>query len=248
MVSCGTQTYLLFTATDDDTRAIAISHFARMASFRLTLSTDSQTNVRKRSIMDIAQATVIGGNLVAIIKRDFYNGGAFTAIGGLPVTGAVRLDNGIGNAVPNSTLGTHEHNSVTDVVIDVNSRLLQLGDNAVKFALAHELGHAFSEKLAADLGYDHKRPLDGPRTEIIADLGAAYLLKQAGVSWDDICNVANNGVATGIFNAGWSGDHPPGAKRAECVKSLAELMKAGHSFKDALKGLLLSLEGYGQGH
>lgn len=248
MVSCGTQTYLLFTATDDDTRAIAISHFARMASFRLTLSTDSQTNVRKRSIMDIAQATVIGGNLVAIIKRDFYNGGAFTAIGGLPVTGAVRLDNGIGNAVPNSTLGTHEHNSVTDVVIDVNSRLLQLGDNAIKFALAHELGHAFSEKLAADLGYDHKRPLDGPRTEIIADLGAAYLLKQAGVSWDDICNVANNGVATGIFNAGWSGDHPPGAKRAECVKSLAELMKAGHSFKDALKGLLLSLEGYGQGH
>lgn len=198
--------------------------------------------------MDIAQATVIGGNLVAIIKRDFYNGGAFTAIGGLPVTGAVRLDNGIGNAAPNSTLGTYEHNNVTDVVIDVNSRLLQLGDNAIKFALAHELGHAFSEKLAADLGYDHKRPLDGPRTEIIADLGAAYLLKQAGVSWDDICNVANNGVATGIFNAGWSGDHPPGAKRAECVKSLAELMKAGHSFKDALKGLLLSLEGYGQGH
>ncbi|MEW6339128.1 MAG: hypothetical protein RXR20_23725 [Paraburkholderia sp.] len=196
--------------------------------------------------MDITQASVIAGNLVAIIKRDFYNGGAFTALGGCPVIGSVRIDNGeLGNAFPDSTLGTDDHGNV---LIDVNDRLLKLDDNSIKFALAHELGHAFSGKLAADLGYDDNNPLDGPRTEIIADLGAAYLLRQAGVSWDDIGDVVNNGVATGIFTAGWSGDHPPGAKRAECVKSLADLMKAGHSFKDALKGLLLSLEGYNQGH
>lgn len=198
--------------------------------------------------MNIAQASLIGTKLVAIIKRDFYSGGTFTAIGGLPVSGSVRLDSGLDNSVPNSTLGTEDQNNSINVVIDVNSRLLQLDDNAIKFALAHELGHAFSEKVAADIGYDHSRPLVGARTEIIADLGAAYLLKQIGLSWDDICSVAEDGVATGIFNHGWSGDPPPGAKRAECVNSLAELMKAGHNFKDASKALMDSLQGYRQGN
>ncbi|PMS18054.1 hypothetical protein C0Z18_17595 [Trinickia dabaoshanensis] len=197
--------------------------------------------------MDTKQASVVAGNLIDIIKRDFYNGAAFTALGGCLVIGVVRLDTSGGaiNAVPNSTLGMDDHGHV---IIDANARLLALDDNSVKFALAHELGHAFSGKLAADLGYSGKSALTGARTEIIADLGAAYLLKQCGVGWDDICDTANRGVAAGIFNAGWSGDHPPGAKRAECVKTLADLMKAGHSFKDAMNALLLSLEGYGPGH
>src|ERR1700738_2902299 len=182
--------------------------------------------------MDVTQASIIAGNLVAIIKRDFYNGGAFNALDGCPVIGSVRIDNGgVGDTMPDATLGTDGNGNV---LVDVNDRLLKLDDSSIKFALAHELGHAFSGKLAADLGYDNKKPLEGPRTEIIADLGAAYLLKQSGMGWEDICTIANKGVAIGIFNEGWSGDHPPGAKRAECVKSLADLMKAGHTFKDAL--------------
>jgi hypothetical protein len=164
----------------------------------------------------------------------FYGGGDFKIFGTyvmaprLEVTGGV-TPNGNLTPIPGNRMG-----------ISVTRGLLALPDTAAMFALCHELGHGFSEAALETLGM---KGMGGCVTEVIADLGAAYLLSQSGVSWASITDTAVRGVALGIFDAGWSGDHPPGRMRADCVQSLAELMQGGVDFTTAAKAVCLSMQG-----
>lgn len=164
----------------------------------------------------------------------FYGGGDFTIFGTyvmaprLIVTGGI-TPNGNLTPIPGNRMG-----------ISVTRGLLNLPDTAALFALCHELGHGFSEAALETIGM---KGVGGCVTEVIADLGAAYLLSQSGVTWAAITDVAVRGVTLGIFDAGWSGDHPPGRMRADCVQSLATLMQDGDEFGLAAKAVCLSMKG-----
>jgi hypothetical protein len=148
----------------------------------------------------------------------------------------VRVDNATHH--PDGTLYTAGMNMGVEVTLP----LLQLNDDvAIEFAVAHELGHAFSDTLLTSLGL---AGLDGAAPEIIADLGSAYLLSLDGRGWPAILNAARDGIRTGIFTVGWSGEHPPGAERAQYVQTLHDLMAGGHDFNASATGICLSVQGY----
>lgn len=131
--------------------------------------------------------------------------------------------------------------SVMQMGIEVTQPLLDLDDNSVLFGLAHELGHGFSATLMSDWGL---QSIDKDCTpEIVADLGAAFVLNKLGISWLDILKTVRAWRQTEIFTAGWSGQHPPGDMRKAAVESLVELMVGGTDFTLAAKGITLSMLG-----
>ncbi|MFJ7905357.1 hypothetical protein ACIQ6V_33675 [Streptomyces sp. NPDC096198] len=92
----------------------------------------------------------------------------------------------------------------------------EASDMHVKFAMAHELGHAFSLRLANLINMPG---LSGPRMEVIADLGAVFALIKSGEQWGDIMSAVRSGERI-IFDSRWNGDHPPAADRVEYIKGL----------------------------
>jgi hypothetical protein len=164
----------------------------------------------------------------------FYGGGDFKIFGTYVMAPRLQVTLGM---VPNGNLTPIPGNRMG---ISVTSGLLALPDNAVMFALGHELGHGFSEAALVTIGL---QAAGGCVSEVIADLGAAYLLSLSGSRWAEITDIAARGVSLGIFDPGWSGDHPPGQMRANCVKTLAELMQSGADFALASKAICLSMQG-----
>ena len=164
----------------------------------------------------------------------FYAGKDFTVFS--TYTMAPRLDITSGH-IPNGNLTPFPGNRMG---ISVTRGLMALPDAGVMFALCHEMGHGFSEAALAALDLS---AAGGCVTEVIADLGSAYLLSQSGFSWPIITDIATRGVTLGIFDQDWSGDHPPGTMRADCVRSLATLMQGGESFTLSAKAVCLSMQG-----
>jgi hypothetical protein len=147
--------------------------------------------------------------------------------------------------------------------VEVSDLLLAgfVPDNAIKLGIAHELGHAFGgpalqrlcidpssvvipdpNPLKIEVGNDEAM-LQGAPTEIIADLGAAYCLSLMRMDWGEIVRTAASGLASGIFQAGWDGDHPPATMRADCIRSFATLMQEGCGFEMSAKAVCLSMVG-----
>jgi hypothetical protein len=200
---------------------------------------------------DAAEAFI--GTLFPHIKSKFTNGANLEVMGCVMFPELLPNDADLGTDFCEACLGTYEKpNPQTRVKeprgrVCCNANLLALANvNTIKFGLAHELGHAFSEPLLKKIGMPG---LDGPRTEVIADLGAAYLLTLAGVSWEDVIAGAegwNIPANKGIFTVGWSGDHPPGAARIKYVKALKAKMTATPpaTFDAAAKEIMTKLKDY----
>ncbi len=182
--------------------------------------------------MDQKQAELVLSDLIQRVKSKFYANGEFK-IAEMPVVATVVVDDKTAypDAVPTAT--------ENGMGLEVTKPLLQVkNDNAIKFALAHELGHGFSETVLTRCGL---KGVSGEVTEVVADLGAAYLLADSGVPWKDILDTVDDWQTSQIFTPNKSGDHPPGAKRAEYVHSLYSLIQSEHTFEDAVKGICMSL-------
>jgi len=105
--------------------------------------------------------------------------------------------------------------------------------------VAHELGHGFTEQLMNKLAIQ----INGAATEVIADLGAAWLLFKNGTPWTAILHAVRHGVQSGIFDVGWVHDHPPGSERAAYVEQFYAHMSRGHSFGTAVAMIANSANG-----
>ncbi|MGF1624626.1 MAG: hypothetical protein ACFCVH_07065 [Alphaproteobacteria bacterium] len=172
---------------------------------------------------------------IATIKADFYAGGDFKLFGMYTVVPTVRVEDDYGN---NATLTTFDGGTAG---VEVTEGLLTFcDDDVIRLGACHELGHAFSERVLTNIGL---AGASGAVTEVIADLGAAYLLNRSGRTWTQVREAALKGEAQHIFDPGWKGDHPPAKKRVETIDSLAHLMESGFSFADAAKGICLSCQG-----
>lgn len=172
--------------------------------------------------------------MIKTVGDTFYRGGDFKVFGTYVVAPRLEVTSGI---TPNGNLIPIPGNRMG---ITVTRGLLALEDAGVMFALGHELGHGFSEAALDTIGLS---AAGGCITEVIADLGSAYLLSVSGFTWSTITDIAVRGVTIGIFDPGWSGDHPPGRMRADCVQSLAELMQGGADFTMSAKAVCLSMQG-----
>ncbi len=172
--------------------------------------------------------------MIKTVSDTFYGGNDFRVFGTYVVAPRLSIQPG---ATPNGNLTPIPGNRMG---IEVTRGLMNLPDVGVMFALGHELGHGFSEAALTTIGLG---AAGGCVTEVIADLGSAYLLSLSGYTWTAIVDVADRGVTLGIFDAGWQGDHPPGKMRADCVRSLSELMQGGGSFGLSAKAICLSMQG-----
>lgn len=206
--------------------------------------------------MNLSACTAFVRTIVPLIQTNVL-GGQPLALWGTPFSSVVKVD--LDSTSVNGTLW------FDDGVFGVEVSDLMLSgfvpDNAIKFGMAHELGHAFGgpalERLCIDpstvqipdpnphgmtVGNDREM-LQGAPTEIIADLGAAYCLNLMGMNWTDIVRTASDGLTSGIFQIGWDGDHPPATMRADCVRSFAALMQEGCGFDMSAKAVCLSMIG-----
>lgn len=181
-----------------------------------------------------SQAEAALGGLIDAASRLFYDGGPFTVFGAYRVVPRVSLEPG---AIPNGNLIPLNER---EMGLSVSRGMLAIEDDtALRFALGHELGHGFSEALLTRVGLPG---IGGSPTEVIADLGSAYLLSRTGSTWDEIVTAVRGWRRSGIFDENASGDHPGGADRASYVQTLRTLILEGHTFEDAAKAICMSLE------
>lgn len=181
--------------------------------------------------------------MIPAVSKAFYGGKPFTIFdGAITVVPKIIVEEKAG--VPNGNI-----TGITDTTygVLVNRAFLAIkNDVALKFALAHELGHGFTAVALEKLDKSMKG-ISGPRTEIVADLGAAYLCAQTGIKWEDVDKAVKDWKAAQIFDEKWEGDHPPGAVRAQLVGILCERMKIkGADFMQAAKEMLVNLASYKQ--
>lgn len=178
--------------------------------------------------MNKYEAEQLLARMIPMVSQLFYHGDPATVHGTILLVPEIKIDNQL--SVPNAQFFPIDTNSWG---VEVSGKLLQLDTGSIAFALAHELGHAFSEVVLDSIGLGGAA---GRATEVIADLGAAYLLTFLNHNWVGILHTVDNGVHTGIFDAGSSGDHPPGKDRAHYVRYLHYLIvEAGCSFDVAAK-------------
>jgi hypothetical protein len=177
----------------------------------------------------------------AVVVKLFYGGDAagFTALGGMRVSS--RLTQAEGGAV-DAWFGVGESGDDSVVVVEVSDLLLALTSlESATFGVAHEYGHAFSESLLARLGMANA---GGDRSEVVADLGAAWAIySMSGNSWQPVLTALEQAVPEGIFAAERKDNHPPGAERVAYVKQFVALIESGKSFEQAAKEVLSGLSG-----
>lgn len=209
--------------------------------------------------MNQAACTAFVKKLAPLIETNILGGGKLTLWEQYSFSTAVKVDHD-GTSV-NATLwvdGDEFGAEVTDLMLSGF-----VPDGAIKFSIAHEIGHAYGGAALRRLCIDPKTVvlpnpnpkgvkvgddeamLSGAPTEVVADAGAAYVLNLTGMQWDQIVKIAETGLETGIFDPDWSGHHPPGAMRASCVQTFAQLMEGGCGFDMAAKAVCLSMVGKG---
>ncbi|WP_312237971.1 M48 family metalloprotease [Stenotrophomonas sp.] len=183
--------------------------------------------------MNATQASAFAKEALALISSQFYAGDTPYACG-LPMVPVVKTEPG---SVPNGNLTPTDDEEGLGMV--VSEGLLAIADNvAIKFALAHELGHGISEHVLSKVGLTGA---SGEATEVIADLNAAYLLNQLGIGWDTVIASISEWRTSQIFDTHKEGDHPPGDHRVKYVKQLRALIVRKVAFNDAARQICQAL-------
>lgn len=169
------------------------------------------------------------------IVKGFYNGDprAFN-IDGIPVKPTLRVEKG---STPNGNVTGFENEEGTEFWfgVVVSEGLLTRDLVSQMFALAHELGHSVGVDVLPRIGL---AGISGQRTEVVADLIAAYAVNLAGLSWDKILACVSGGVKSGIFDKEKSGHHPPGKDRARYVRQFRQELGSGKNIDAALAAVL----------
>lgn len=207
--------------------------------------TKSEATTACKRLIDLVSRELLGGKTFNVVMknndRTDDNGGIIPGtIDKSKVIPEVRVVHG---AFPNAVM---YFDFTTEMVagIEVTAPLLRIPDNvAIKFGLAHELGHTFSPQLLEAEGLGSL--IGGAAQEVAADLGSAYLLVCDGHSWDEVVAAAANGANTGIFDSDWSGQHPPGSQRAQWVRKFRDQVTRRRSPISSLRAIVESLRGYG---
>lgn len=171
----------------------------------------------------------------------FYGGQPerFTALDGMLVSSM--LTQAEGGAV-DAWFGLADFGDQTVVVVEVTDLLLALTSlEPAAFGVAHEYGHAFSPGLLARLGMENA---GGDKSEVVADLGAAWAVYHANHNdWHPVLTAMEKAVEEGIFAADRKDNHPPGAERVVYVKQFIRLIESGKPFEDAAKEVLTGVKG-----
>ncbi|MCC6496444.1 MAG: hypothetical protein IT193_09310 [Propionibacteriaceae bacterium] len=145
-----------------------------------------------------------------------------------PVVAEVRVSssNQPADQVPNAALWFHDGR----VGMDVTPALLGLSQVEIEFALAHELGHAVSarEIQRSDL---RAESVSTASEEVLADLGAAQILRESGRSWAEITSALDGGNLT---DADWSGNHPPGEVRKGFLRLFESRLAEGRTAAESV--------------
>jgi len=165
-------------------------------------------------------------HMILIVQDEILQGNAFTIFGGdfilLPT---IMVEDG-GKLFPNGNLSPIDEGLLG---VMINLPFLNMKDNnAQLFALAHELGHAFSHKLLLEIDCTEA---SGIATEVVADLGAVKVLQSMGICLDDIDKAVANWRKSMIFDVTKKGDHPAGEDRYKYVHKLIVALKSGGDFK-----------------
>ncbi|MET0307793.1 MAG: hypothetical protein ABW023_03710 [Sphingomonas sp.] len=201
--------------------------------------------------MQIQECRAFVAQLIPAIERHLLGGGRLT-YAGMPFTTVVKVEpDGL-------SVNAMLYMDSSRWGVEVSDLMLSgfVPDDAIKFGIAHELGHAFGGPLLDSLCIapsatvlkpgvtmgDDAEMRSGAPTEVIADLGAAYILNLMGMSWEAIIATADQGNQN-IFDTAWNGDHPPAAMRADCIRSFVELLRWGGSFENSAKAVCLSMVG-----
>jgi hypothetical protein len=191
--------------------------------------------------MTRGDAEAVLARMFPLVCAEIYGGQPFTIFDGFITMRPVIVEEASGGP-PNAAIAPLTE---TEYGVGVNAALLAIEDRtAVMFALGHEIGHGFSAVLLSGIGL---AGISGPRTEVAADLGAAYLLMRLGVKGDEVKRAARAWSTSQIFGAAWSGDHPPGDHRAELVARVCDGLEAGRAFADVAGEMLHGLADYAQG-
>lgn len=184
--------------------------------------------------MQPEEAQNVADAIIGQARALFYNGEGPTVFGMV----LVPTTRWVNSVIPNGNLTPLETDPPL-MGMELSTGLLAIPNPAaVKFAIGHELGHAFSETILAKIGL---RGVGGYATEVIADLASAYILMQIGIDTAAIQIAVNQGVAYGIFDVASSGDHPAGKDRARHVEELFQKMASGKSFEDAARQICKGL-------
>jgi len=187
--------------------------------------------------MNLREGEELLRRMIELVKQLFYGGHDFRLFETYIMVPRLNV---VSRNIPDATLTPYG----AFMGVEVTRGLMNLQQLPFMFAVGHELGHGFSQIALFNMDLAQA---DGCVTEVIADLGAAYVLHLSGVEWRNITAVAVDGEKLGIFDQRWSGHHPPGRMRADCVLSLAELMQDDWDFELAAKAVCLSMQGRGPG-
>ena len=181
--------------------------------------------------VELASAEEIMRQLIHKASQLFYGGGKPTVFGmNLEPHIMVEAGPGVnGNLSPTASgMGV----MATQGFINLPNRI------ARDFAIGHELGHGFGEKILPEIGM---QGVAGKPTEVVADLTSSYLLNQLGISWDRILAALRSAQGQ-IFDAAQNGDHPPGNLRIAYIGTMVQLITENQTFQDSAKAILMSLK------
>lgn len=187
--------------------------------------------------MNRHQAQVFVGQVLAAAKREFFdNKDPTMGDSGYAISQHVEVDE---NGGVNGNLFPHGENGVC---VLVGGPVLDLGDVAAKFVLAHELGHAFVYKVCIKLEFNPQEDATGKKEELFPDALAAYLLNGLGVSYQTLIQTLQSEIGALVFDADDSGNHPSHEERLECLRTFASGMTTFNRFADALRVAFLTVE------
>lgn len=194
------------------------------------------------SAMALSQANRFLDSIMGDIRKIFFKGKTPISGFGLEIVSKIHIMKDI--KVNAEQWVKQNKKGIMQNGVSVTSGLLQIRDNnSIKFAILHEMGHLLTMQFTKTF----KLKLSMIQLEVIADLSSVFLMKRSGLSWGQIERAVMGWKYVHIFDAKWSGAHPPGNDRTKIIKRFIKLSKSGFTFKNAVKKIIKATTKYKNG-